>query len=283
MYVIAGVTGKTGSAAANRLIERGEKVRVIVRKASQGQPWAERGAEVAVASLTNPSQLSAALQGAKGAYLLQPANYGSTQVLAELAEITASIHAALERTPVDRLVVLSSVGAHNAEGTGPIRGLYHLEQVLGPRQGRTFLRPSYFMENWGMSLGPAAEQGQIFSFFPPEVAFPMVSTLDVGRAAADLLLRPDPPAVAQLQGPKEYNANDVAAALGQLMKREVEPVVIAAEQTVATLQAVGVSTDMAELYKEMNAGVANGAVAFAGSEFPLRGATTLQQALAAML
>ncbi|HWL85044.1 MAG TPA: NmrA family NAD(P)-binding protein, partial [Polyangiaceae bacterium] len=70
MFVIAGVTGNTGSVVAETLLARGEMVRVIVREAAKGASFAARGAEVAVASLDDSAALSKALAGAKGAYLL---------------------------------------------------------------------------------------------------------------------------------------------------------------------------------------------------------------------
>jgi len=42
MYAVAGVTGNTGSEVAKALLERGKKVRVLVRSAEKGRPRAER-------------------------------------------------------------------------------------------------------------------------------------------------------------------------------------------------------------------------------------------------
>ena len=39
MYVIAGVTGRTGGAAAEQLLSAGKKVRVIVRDAARVGAW----------------------------------------------------------------------------------------------------------------------------------------------------------------------------------------------------------------------------------------------------
>ena len=54
-YVIAGVSGNTGSVAAAALLDAGAKVRVVVRDAAKGAPWKARGAEVAVADLISHS------------------------------------------------------------------------------------------------------------------------------------------------------------------------------------------------------------------------------------
>ncbi len=57
MYVVAGVTGQTGSAVAETLLGQGKAVRVIVRSAEKGETWRARGAEVAVASLEDANSL----------------------------------------------------------------------------------------------------------------------------------------------------------------------------------------------------------------------------------
>src|SRR6185295_17669043 len=72
MYVIAGVSGNTGSVVANTLLADKQPVRVIVRDAAKGEPWKAKGAEVVVASLDDRASLARALTGATGAYLLLP-------------------------------------------------------------------------------------------------------------------------------------------------------------------------------------------------------------------
>ncbi|HSK05858.1 MAG TPA: NAD(P)H-binding protein, partial [Kofleriaceae bacterium] len=70
MYVIAGVSGNTGSVAADTLLAANKPVRVIVRDAAKGEPWKAKGAEVAIASFEDRAALARALAGATGAYLL---------------------------------------------------------------------------------------------------------------------------------------------------------------------------------------------------------------------
>ncbi len=49
MYVIMGATGNTGSVAADALLAKGEKVRVLGRSAERLERFAKRGAEAFVA------------------------------------------------------------------------------------------------------------------------------------------------------------------------------------------------------------------------------------------
>src|SRR5579872_3482166 len=73
MYVIAGVSGNTGSVAANTLLSEGYAVRVLVRDPAKGDPWKAKGAEVAVADLYgDEGALARAFSGAKGVYVLLP-------------------------------------------------------------------------------------------------------------------------------------------------------------------------------------------------------------------
>lgn len=63
MFVIAGATGQVGSRVAENLLAAGLPVRVLVREAAKGESWRARGAEVAVANLTNAASLAGALRG----------------------------------------------------------------------------------------------------------------------------------------------------------------------------------------------------------------------------
>ena len=49
MFVISGVTGRTGAVAASGLLEAGHDVRVIVRTAEAAGQWKDRGAEAVIA------------------------------------------------------------------------------------------------------------------------------------------------------------------------------------------------------------------------------------------
>ena len=51
MYVVAGVSGNTGSVVADTLLAQKLPVRVVVRDEAKGAPWKAKGAEVAIADL----------------------------------------------------------------------------------------------------------------------------------------------------------------------------------------------------------------------------------------
>lgn len=116
-YVVFGVTGRTGAAAADTLLRSGHPVRVVVRDPVKGGPWAERGAEIAVADLTDLASMTNALSQVQGAYVVNPQLY-NREDLFEMADLIADTTArASIAAAVPRLVALSSVGADRESGT----------------------------------------------------------------------------------------------------------------------------------------------------------------------
>src|ERR1041384_282546 len=136
-FAIAGTTGRTGKVIANALIDAGKKGRVIVRDAAKGEEWKKRGAEVAIADLNDAPALAKALQGVEGAYLLVPPSYTDDYRAAQDA-ISNALAEALQTTPVPHVVLLSSIGAQHAAGTGPIAGLHVTEGLFAKLSGSVF-------------------------------------------------------------------------------------------------------------------------------------------------
>jgi uncharacterized protein YbjT (DUF2867 family) len=77
MYVVAGITGKTGGAAAEWLLKGGHHVTGIVHSPDKGQHWRAKGAKIAIAELEDSDALRRVLSDAEGAFLLIPPQYHS--------------------------------------------------------------------------------------------------------------------------------------------------------------------------------------------------------------
>lgn len=228
-YVVFGVTGRTGAAAADALLRSGHPVRVVVRDPAQGRPWTERGAELAVADLTDLASMTKALSQVQGAYVVSPQHY-NREDLFERADLIADTTArAAVAADVPRLVALSSVGADRESATGWIGMNRMFEQRLGEAGVSTvFLRAAYFMENWMAMVGQAVRSGTLPTFLAPlQRPLPMVATVDVGSAAAALLQEDRTgTCVVTLSGPKDYTPNDVAAIVSAVLKKPVDVAVL---------------------------------------------------------
>ena len=285
MYAVAGVTGNTGSVVADELIRRGKQVRVVVRDAAKGDEWKAKGAEVAVASLDDADALAGALTGVEGAYLLSPPDLKATDMIAIGRQRGETFAEAIRKSGVRHVVFLSSVGAQHENGTGPIRSLHQIEKRLIPLGvAVTLLRPAYFLENWGASLGPAASDGMLPSVLPAGFGFPQIATRDIGVAAADALENP-PPAVRiiELAGAEEHTPTEIASVIGAILGKEVKVDEAPLDAIVPALTSFGISEHVAGLYREMNEGLLNGTVDWDGKGERKRGSTTPEEVFRPML
>jgi uncharacterized protein YbjT (DUF2867 family) len=285
MYAVAGVTGHTGKAVAETLHAKGQPIRVIVRDEAKGAPWTGRGAEVALASVDDEAALTRAFSGAKGAYVLLPPDATTTDFLGSRARMVDAIGRAAVKAGLPHLVLLSSIGAQIPKGTGPIAALYQAErqfEKLGI--GTTFVRASYFLENYGGAVASARNDGVLRSFLPASFVHPVVTTTDIGRTAAQALLDgPRGRRVIELSGPVDVTPADVAAALGELLGRTVKVVEAPLDAVVPAFKLFGMSQHMAELYGEMYASFIAGGIAWEGKGEGVRGSTGLKDGLRAML
>lgn len=275
MYAIAGLTGQTGSAAAELLLERKQPVRGIVRDQQKAAAWRERGVELVTASLDDAAALTRALTGATGAYLLLPPNYAAPDVLGVLHRETDAMARAVKESGIPHVVLLSSLGAELPAGTGPIRSLHYAENALGAAaKNLTVLRAAYFLENWIPVLGAVFSEGLLPSFLAPGKPLAMAATRDVGRTAAELLLDPARgKRVVQIAGPRELTPEDVAKVLGQRLDCAVRVQGLPLDAVVPTFTAVGMSPKGAELFREMYAAANAGRLAIARGKAELRRGT----------
>jgi len=259
MYVVVGANGRAGGEVARALIERGEAVRVILRRKEQGAKWTALGAEVAVASIEDAGAMADALKGTSGAFLLNPPPVGGDP-FAHTEVLGAALADAAKRARLPRAVVLSSIGAQHVLGTGVIATLNRFESLLdGVAPATAFLRSGYFVETWGEVVKAVLAEGVLPTFLDPSQRIPMVSTIDVGRAAASVLCEDwTGKRVVELGGPKDWSAGDVASAFAEVLGRPVAPVLVPPEHRAALLAEEGVPGEVASALLGMYEGIENG-------------------------
>lgn len=283
VYVVSGITGNTGAAVADTLLTAGAGVRALVRSKEKAAAWAARGVELVEADLADADALTAALEGAQGAYVLVPPDFPAPDYFASRAPVVDAILRAIARSRVSRVVALSSVAAEQPAGTGPIRVLGPLEAGLRERDGATLLRAAYFQENLAASLEPATSQGVFPVFFDPDQRLAMVSTRDIGRRAAEILLdAAPPPRVVNLAGPEDHTMREAAAILGEVLGARLDVVRQPPHAIAPILRAIGAG-QLAELYGELNAAIDAGAIRFETPPAVERGHVALRETFERLL
>lgn len=286
MYVIAGVSGNTGSVVATTLLAAKQPVRVIVRDAAKGEPWKAQGAEVAVASFDDRAALARALTGAKGAYLLLPPNgWTETDISADRKRLSAAIIGAVADARPGHVVLLSSIGANHETGTGPIQYIHPVEKGLRETGvPSTFLRAAFFAENWAGLARGAIDSGTLYYGMRTDAKLPQVATRDIGETAARLLLEgaPRDVRIVQLAGPVDLTLQETADVLGKIAGKPIAAVTVPREATIGAFTGLGASKQIGELYADLSDAFNAGRLVWEDHEL-VRGTVTLEQRLRELL
>jgi len=263
MHVVLGASGNTGHVVAKNLLARQQKVRVVGRNAAHLQPHAAQGAEIFIGDVTDAAALTKAFQNADTAYVMIPPNLTSNDPLAYSERVSDAIAAALKNSGVKNVVALSSIGADKSKGTGPVVGLYKLEQKLNQIDGANvlFLRAGYFMENTLPQVGAISKMGFAVGPVRPDLKLPMIATHDIGAFAADALLNLafHGKQTQELLGQRDITYTEVAAIIGKAIgKPDLKYTQLPDEQIRPAMVQMGMSEQFAGLILEMAASLNSG-------------------------
>jgi NAD(P)H dehydrogenase (quinone) len=222
MFAITGVTGNVGGELARNLLAAKKPVRAVVRDARKGAEWAGFGCEVAIADIGDVAALAAAFEGAEGVFVMVPPNFDPLPGFPEAKRTAADLKAALEMAQPGRVVYLSTIGAQ-AVRENLLSQHTIIENVLREvALPITFFRPGWFIENAAWQIDDA-KKGVVPSFLEPlNRALPMVSTIDIGRVAAELIQEKwTGHRVVELDGPKRVSPNEFGEAFAKLLGHPV--------------------------------------------------------------
>jgi uncharacterized protein YbjT (DUF2867 family) len=248
MFAVTGITGKVGAAVARCLLSADQPVRAIVRDRSKGAPWAKLGCDIAVADSSDTEALTAAFAGTTGVFAMLPPVFDPAPGFPEAMRFINPLIAALARANPGRVVALSTVGA-DAPQPNLLNVLGRMESALGSLlMPVAFLRAAWFMENASWDID-SARSGLIRSYLQPlDRAVPMVSTDDVGRAAAELLQeRWEGTRIVELEGPQRVSPNALATAFAKALGTPVRAEVVPREQWESLFLAQGMKNPTARI------------------------------------
>ncbi|WP_322015714.1 NAD(P)H-binding protein [Paraburkholderia sp. J12] len=256
MFVIFGAAGNAGCASATALRKAGHPVRAVVRRAEQGTDLAKLGCEIALADLTDPASVAAAIEGAHAVQMLCPVPVGDARPSVTMRRMIDVAAAALRANPPSILLAISDYGAELPINTGITSLFHYLERRLADVARHViFLRSAEHMHNWARVLPVALASGVLPSFHDPLTRrIPAVAAQDVGEAAAALLL--DAPGaeavrVVSIEGPRRISVNDIAATLREVSGTEVAARVLPRESWTPTLLRAGLGENHAHLITDL--------------------------------
>jgi uncharacterized protein YbjT (DUF2867 family) len=283
MFAITGITGKVGAAVARSLLSDDQSVRAVVRDRSKGAAWAQLGCDIAVADISDTAALATAFEGTAGVFVVLPPVFDPAPGFPEAARFIDSLRAALARAKPTKVVALSTVGA-DAPQPNLLNVLGRMEEALGSLpMPVTFLRAAWFMENAAWDIA-SAKKGLIQSYLQPlDRPIPMVSTDDVGRAAAELLKeRWEGKRVFELEGAQRVSPNALAAAFAKVLGTPVRAEVVPRDRWESIFRTQGMKNPTPRM--QMIDGFNSGWIDFPDRGAHARkGAISLDQAIATLI
>ncbi|WP_437099700.1 NmrA family NAD(P)-binding protein [Streptomyces sp. enrichment culture] len=291
LFVVTAATSDTGASVVRALLDSGSPVVAVGRDAERLKPYAERGARTHVSPLDDADRLSAALDGATGAFIMLAPGIlpSSTDFQAyQRSLITAQARAVQEahqHGSLRRVVTLSGWAANHPGARGPVWGLKRLEEAIDATGvPAVHLRAGSFMENLRADIASIKATGSTGGLVPADLPLPMIATADIGRVAAEFLRgdRAFECGPVEVAGPAYRTLAEatqlIGAALGVKNARYEQRSPQAVRE--ALIEA-GFSEHMADGTVEMTLDVAEGRIRLLGSGTTITTGTTLEQFLAA--
>ena len=263
MFLVTGITGKVGGAAARHLLAHGKQVRALVRDEAKAAEWANQGVELIKGEWADGDAMTRAMQGVEGVYLMVPPTPPSTHDFPEANGAIAGYKKALAATQPAKVVVLSSIGSEKTSGLGLITATHLLEKALKDLPNVAFVRAGSFYENYlyGLQTGQGGTLPSTYT--PTDRKLPMIATEDIGAEVAKLLSGAwTGKRVIELGS--EVSPDEVAEQLGSVLGRDVKAQAVPREGWRGMLEHAGFPSASMWAYEEMVEGVNSGWIAFGG-------------------
>ena len=221
--LVTGATGKTGSAVVAQLLQKGWPVRAVVHsKDVRSQKLEKLGAEVVVADLFDPLQLTDAMRGTSRAYYCPPFH-------AYMIQSAVAFAVAAQETGLESIVGLSQWLASPQHPSMSTRQHWLADRLFAKLDGisLTVLNPGLFAEFPYLEMMEYASQLGLFPMpGDPNSLNAPPSNDDIARVAVEALINPQKHAGKTYRptGPELISIKEMTNILSRVLKRKVQHV-----------------------------------------------------------
>lgn len=241
--VIAGATGNVGRRIAMQLKESGVELTLLGRDLNALKQLNIPNANLVVADLGNPEQVTDATKDADALFWLVPPVLSVSSLQTWYEEVTYAGVTAVKTNGIRKVVLLSSLGAGASGNLGTVTYAGHMEQAFDTLEADVLaLRPGYFMENFLLQSASLLEQGEFTFTYAPDHDIPFVSTDDIGDTVASYLLNDNWTGhwKLNLMGPENITLEQAAGIISGVMGREIRYRQVSLAESKNQLDALGV-------------------------------------------
>ncbi len=263
---ITGSLGNISHPLAEELIQKGHAVTVISSNPQKQKDIEALGAIAAIGSLEDAAFLTKTFTGADAVYsMVPPGNYfdPAFDLLAHYRRLGKNYAKAIEQSGVQRVVNLSSIGAHLEKGNGILVGANNVEQILNELPSNvaiTHIRPTSFYYNLLPYAHMVKAAGFIAANYGGEDIVPWVSPKDIAAAIAEELTTPLAGRKVRYVASEDVSCSDTAKVLGEAIgKPDLQWKTISSEEMLASMTGMGMNATIAaglvEMYHALHTGL----------------------------
>lgn len=259
--IVTGSLGNISKPLTEILVKAGHQVTVISSSHNRATEIEAIGAAPAIGLVTDTGFLTGAFTGADAVYLMVPPNFGATEWKNYIAGIGQNYANAVKAAGVTKIVHLSSVGAHLADGTGPVTGIHRVEEIYNGLEGVAVkhLRAGFFYTNFYANVDMIKHAGIIGSNFGADTPLVLVHPRDIAEVAADTLQSDFTGKSIRYVASDERTPGDVAKVLGAAIgKPELPWIEFSDADNIAGAIGAGLSEEIAANYTEMGVSARTG-------------------------
>ena len=254
--LVTAASGQLGHLVVDALLARGASPDSIVagaRTVAKAADLADKGVRVVPLDYTAPESIAAALDGVDSVLLISGSEPGS-RVAGHVNVIDAAVRAGVTKlvyTSVSHADTVDLVLAPDHKATEEAIAASGIPAVL--------LRNNWYIENYAGDLAGAAQTG-VFSAAVGDAAVAAAARVDYAEAAAVVLLEDGHIGrTYELAGPRA-TYTDIAAAMGEVLGREVVYAPATPEELAARLASFGLDEGTVGFVVALDAGIASGAL-----------------------
>jgi uncharacterized protein YbjT (DUF2867 family) len=277
---VTGSLGNISKPLAEILVKNGHQVTIISSNPAKISQIEALGARAAIGSIADTAFLTGAFQGADAVYTMVPPNWTVKNYRQYIGETGRHYRNAIEASGVTRVINLSSIGAHLSKGTGPIAGLYDVEQTLDTLDGVSIrhLRAGIFFINFFFDIPLIRNAGIMGNNYSSQARLVMVHPRDIAAVAAREIQHSFEGKSHRYVVSQELQVTEAVNALGiAIGKPDLPWVQFSDEDAFKGMMSAGMSEAIAGVYVEMGRSIDSGLLYedFDAHKPQERGATTL--------
>ncbi|WDO11902.1 NmrA family NAD(P)-binding protein [Flavobacterium sp. WW92] len=268
--VLTGSLGNIGKPLTRELVQKGHAVTVISSTLERKKEIEQLGAQAAIGSMFDADFLAGAFKEADIVYLMETMEAAGdlfdkeVDFISRITEIGRNYKKAIELSGVQKVVHLSSVGAHTDTGIGILLFHHNVEKLLRQLPEAVsikFIRPVGFYINMFSFVQTIKSKGSIISNYGGDTKEPWVYPTDIASAIAEEIDRPFDRRTVRYVASDEVAPNEIAKALGEAIgKPDLQWQVISDEQLLDNWLRIGFNPQVAHGFVEMQASQGNGSL-----------------------